>query len=219
MNEVPEKMATFFNNRADIYDVEHVKLIGGGVECYRELACHISQDTGTILDLGCGTGLELESIFRKLPNVQLTGIDLADKMLQKLREKYARYSITLINGDYFTVDFGTEKYDTVLSVMSFHHFTHSQKLELYQKILRCLRKGGNFLECDYMIGTNDKKLEDFYLAERNKLQTDPEATEDLFHYDIPFTAAHEMSVIMEAGFQSSRQVWGNDTNVMLLSVK
>ena len=43
----------------------------------------------SLLDIGCGTGLELASIYQKFPNVKITGIDLSKDMLEKLRVKYA----------------------------------------------------------------------------------------------------------------------------------
>ena len=39
------------------------------------------------LDLGCGTGLELEEYFRYNPEADITGIDLSDAMLKVLKQK------------------------------------------------------------------------------------------------------------------------------------
>ena len=55
----------------------------------------------SLLDIGCGTGLELASIYQKFPNVKITGIDLSKDMLEKLRVKYADKDIDLIMADYF----------------------------------------------------------------------------------------------------------------------
>ncbi|WP_196591556.1 class I SAM-dependent methyltransferase [Pectinatus frisingensis] len=219
MNEIPEKMDEFFNTRADIYDVQQIKSIDGEDKCYHEIAKYIPTYTKTLLDLGCGTGLELESIFNKFPKMDVTGIDLADKMLEKLAAKYFKHSINLINGNYFIVDMGTKKYDTAISVMSFHHFTHSQKKELYTNICRCLKNNGVFIECDYMVGSNNSTIETHFLSERKKLLTDNNLTEDLYHYDIPFTIEHEMSLLTESGFQSVKKVWGIENTIMLLATK
>ncbi|HBC97853.1 MAG TPA: class I SAM-dependent methyltransferase, partial [Clostridium sp.] len=161
MSKIPEEMKNFFNTRADVYDTQQIINIDGGKECYHEIEKYVPAYTKTLLDLGCGTGLELHSIFKKLPKVQVTGVDLADKMLKKLAEKYSKYSINLINDSYLTFDMGTQKYDTVISVMSFHHFTHIQKLKIYGNIFRCLRDNGTFIECDYMIGSDNAELETY----------------------------------------------------------
>ncbi|TEB05597.1 hypothetical protein Psch_02638 [Pelotomaculum schinkii] len=219
MNEMPEEMKTFFNTRADIYDTQQIKNIDGGEKCYHEIAQHIPSHTKTLLDLGCGTGLELESIFTKFPEIEVTGIDFADKMLGKLAAKYSKYSINLINSSYFTVDMGTQKYDAVISVMSFHHFTHSQKLKLYTNVFRCLKDDGVFIECDYMIGSNDSNIEAQFLSEREKLIMDYNLTENFYHYDIPFTIKHEMSLLTESGFKSVKKIWGIENTIMILSTK
>lgn len=215
MNEIPEEMKTFFNTRAAIYDTQHIKNIDGGEKCYHEIAKHIPPHTKTLLDLGCGTGLELESIFEKFPEMNVTGIDLADKMLEKLAAKYSKYSINLINGSYFAIDMGEEKYDAVISVMSLHHFTHSQKQKLYTNICHSLKSNGVFIECDYMVGSNDSGIEAHFLSEREKLLTDHNLTEDLYHYDIPFT----IELLTESGFQSVKKVWGVENTIMLLATK
>lgn len=219
MNEIPEEMKTFFNTRAEIYDAQQIKNIDGGEKCYREIAQYIPDHTKTLLDLGCGTGLELESIFKRFPVIDVTGIDLADKMLEKLAAKYSKYSINLINGNYLTVDIGAEKYDAAISVMSFHHFSHSQKRKLYTNICRSLKSNGVFIECDYMVGSNDRDIEEHFLSEREKLLTDNNLTENLYHYDIPFTIEHEMSLLTESGFQSVKKVWGVENTIMLLATK
>lgn len=44
-----------------------------------------------ILDLGCGTGLELEGIFSNAPKALITGVNMSENMLFKLQEKYKGY--------------------------------------------------------------------------------------------------------------------------------
>ncbi|WP_444645272.1 class I SAM-dependent methyltransferase [Caproiciproducens sp. R1] len=219
MNESPEKMDDFFNTRASIYDVQQIKNIDGGDKCYQEIARYIPSNAKALLDLGCGTGLELESIFKKLSTVEVTCVDLANKMLEKLAQKYSGHSINLINDNYLTADLGVQKYDVAISIMSFHHLIHPVKLKLYSNIFQCLKPNGIFVECDYMIGSNDSDLEEHYLGEREKLQSQYNLTEGLYHYDIPFTIKHEILLLREAGFQSVKQVWGIENNIMISATK
>ena len=59
-------------------------------------------DNGTcVLDLGCGTGLELEEYFRLNPDASVTGIDLSDAMLNALSSKFPNRKLSLIQGSYF----------------------------------------------------------------------------------------------------------------------
>ena len=86
MNRQPlEKMGDFFNRRIDGYE-EHQKKYGdGGEELYAVTAAFLPSAPGAeILDLGCGTGLELDVYFQKNPTAAVTGIDLADRLTDEL---------------------------------------------------------------------------------------------------------------------------------------
>ena len=82
-----ERMDDFFAARVDGYD-EHMRTtIEGASDFYAWTAALLPATEGAyILDLGCGTGLELEEYFRINPEAEVTGIDLSDAMLKALKE-------------------------------------------------------------------------------------------------------------------------------------
>ena len=53
------------------------------------MAALLPEGCGPLLDLGCGTGLELDRVFARWPELAVTGVDLCAAMLEKLREKQA----------------------------------------------------------------------------------------------------------------------------------
>jgi len=57
-----------------------------------------------LLDLGCGTGLELNEIFKTHPNIKVTGVDLTKAMLDGLKQKHPDKDLTLIHASYFDYD-------------------------------------------------------------------------------------------------------------------
>ena len=71
-------MAAFFEKRLADYD-EHMKTeIMGADEFYKHTAAELPRHAcAEILDLGCGTGLELEEYFLLNPTAHITGIDLS----------------------------------------------------------------------------------------------------------------------------------------------
>lgn len=80
-----EKMGQFFDNRLDGYDQHQLNNIASAREFYPFTAACLPATAGArILDLGCGTGLELEEYFKINPTARVTGIDLAHE-LQALR--------------------------------------------------------------------------------------------------------------------------------------
>ncbi|MDE6133469.1 MAG: class I SAM-dependent methyltransferase, partial [Oscillospiraceae bacterium] len=116
-----EKMDEFFAARVDGYDEHMLNEVEGCREAYGKIAEFLPENRSNLLDLGCGTGLELEGIFKRFPDISVTGIDLSKAMLEKLSEKYSDKNITLINGDYFRADLGRERFDTAISFQTMHH--------------------------------------------------------------------------------------------------
>ena len=84
-----ERMDDFFAARLDGYD-EHMKRnIEGASAFYAYTASLLPREAGAkVLDLGCGTGLELEELFALNPDAQVTGIDLSADMLEALQAKF-----------------------------------------------------------------------------------------------------------------------------------
>ena len=113
-----EEMDGFFAARVNIYD-KHMSV---WAKAYERLPDYLPAGTKRLLDLGVGTGLELESIYRRFPSAELVGIDLSETMLAELRRKYPEKGIKTVCADYFTAELGTG-YDAAVSVESLHHFT------------------------------------------------------------------------------------------------
>ena len=92
-----EKMADFFENRLDGYDEHMMTNIEAADEFYPFTAKQLpTAENFHILDLGCGTGLELEEYYLLNPSAKVTGVDLSQGMLSALKKKFADKYITLI---------------------------------------------------------------------------------------------------------------------------
>ena len=162
-----------------------------------------------MLDLGCGTGLELSEYFRLCPTARVTGIDLSRGMLDALKGKFADKRITLICASYFDVPLGEKAFDAAVSVESLHHFTKEEKLPLYKKLHDALTDEGYFILTDYFARSDEeeKMHRENYLA----LKKEQGITDDAFyHYDTPLTVAHEIEALKEAGFSRVQVLchWG-----------
>lgn len=194
-----EKMDDFFTARLAGYDHQMLVNVEGCAEGYATVAQLLPAGMQTLLDLGCGTGLELDEIFKRFPDAAVTGIDMTSAMLDVLRQKHADKALTLIEGDYFAVPFGESCFDAAVSVESLHHFTSDAKLGLYRRLYAALRCGGVYAECDYMVETQAE--EDFYFAELARLKTEQGlAAEEFYHYDTPLTVENQQKLLTQAGF-------------------
>lgn len=205
-----ERMTDFFTARLNGYDEHMLSDIEGSTEFYPYTASLLPTSEGAcVLDLGCGTGLELEYYFSMNPNAEVTGIDLSADMLDRLRSKFPDQKMTLINASYFDVLFGTEHYDAAVSVESLHHFTKEQKLGLYRKLANALKENGQFVLTDYFAESDEQETECF--QELRRMREEQNLQEGVFyHYDTPLTVDHETEVLREAGFKSVRVMknWG-----------
>lgn len=197
-----EKMGEFFDNRLDGYEEHQLTCIESAQEFYPFTAgCLPMEKNANILDLGCGTGLELEFYFKLNPSAKMTGIDLATGMLAALKEKFSDKDITLIQGSYFDVPFSENTYDAAVSVESLHHFAMDEKVPLYRKLHKALKPNGYFILTDYFAPSEDEEM--FYRNELNRLKAEQGITDDEFyHYDTPLTVEHEIQALKEAGYSS-----------------
>jgi tRNA (cmo5U34)-methyltransferase len=135
-----ERMVDFFESRLSGYDEHMLKNIEGAEEFYKYTAEQLPMKSdGKIFDLGCGTGLELEGYFKLNPTAHITGRDLSKAMLNALEMKFKGKNLKLINGSYFEVPFENKIYDAAVSVESLHHFTRTEKIELYKKLFSALK--------------------------------------------------------------------------------
>ena len=205
-----EKMADFFENRLDGYDKHMMANIEAADEFYPFTAKRLpTTENCHILDLGCGTGLELQEYYLQNPSAKVTGIDLSQGMLAELKRKFVGKDITLILGSYFDVPFGENVFDAAVSVESLHHFTKEEKIALYSKLHTALKDKGYFILTDYFSLSDEE--EQLHRQNLLALKAEQGITDDEFyHYDTPLTVKHESEALIEAGFASVELLnnWG-----------
>ncbi len=205
-----EEMAAFFEARLEGYDQHMLMAIQSAQEFYPYTASLLPPQAGArVLDLGCGTGLELEEYYRINPEAQMTGIDLSAGMLRELQRKFPNKPITLIQGSYFDVPLGQETYDAAVSVESLHHFSMERKTELYRRLHQALKPGGYLILTDYFALSEEEERNAPRELERLKaMQSLP--ADGLYHHDTPLTVPHELEALRLGGFQTAEVLagWG-----------
>lgn len=211
-----ERMSDFFAARLDGYE-EHM-LTESGKKAYKKLAELVPSNTSRILDLGCGTGLGLDEIFKRLPSVSVVGIDITQVMLDKLKQKHPDKNIKLICGNFFDVDPGENTFDTAISFQSMHHFSHVEKVGLYTKIRKALKSNGAYIECDYMV--TEQSVEDELYAENARLRLEMNIPQDeLYHFDTPCTVDNQIAMFKQAGFSSADPVFRRENTTIIVAEK
>lgn len=192
-NEPLEGMSDFFRARLDSYE-EHMR---PWAAAYRRVAELVPTTARTLLDIGCGTGLELDEVLKARPDIEVTGVDLSPDMLLKLTRKHP--GVQVVEADYFACDFGRERFDMALSFETLHHFPAEQKRGLFTRLLGALKPGGRYLQVDYIACCPEEEaLLEAECARRRERDGVPAGR--FVHFDTPLTLERETSLMREAGF-------------------
>lgn len=189
-----ENMADFFRVRLDDYE-EHMMIWR---EAYDVIETMLPQGIQTLLDLGCGTGLELDAVLPKRPDLRVTGIDLTQEMLDCLAKKHPQ--IETICADYFECDLGENRFDAALSFETLHHFTPEKKSDLFAKVYRALKHGGVYLQGEYVACCAEEEIL-LWDTLRRKRERDGVPADVFVHFDAPLTLERELALLRGAGFK------------------
>lgn len=177
-----------FNENAAQYDSQRVKLI----PCFHDfytipvslIKINTQSKNPSVLDIGAGTGLLSSLILEKYPAAKMTLIDISEKMFDVAKERLSNFpDVKYILSDYTTYEFDGE-FDIIVSALSIHHLTDTEKKDLYQKAFSMLKKGGLFINADQVLGQTPF-LEALYKSDWNdKIESSGLSQEEL-------AAAHE----------------------------
>ncbi|NNJ29698.1 class I SAM-dependent methyltransferase [Lacrimispora defluvii] len=207
-----ERMEDFFAARVDEYEEHMLSGVEGCEQAYAVIPSLLTESCRDLLDLGCGTGLELKQIFKRFPDISVTGIDLTREMLDQLKHNFPGRKLNLICGNYFDVELKRNTFDCAISFQTMHHFEHEAKIGLYQKIFEALNGDGRYIECDYMV--EDQEEEDLHFAEYKRLRDEMGIQEgEFYHYDTPCTVTNQITMLKKGGFERVEMVFriGNTT--------
>ena len=217
----PEPMGEFFDRRAEGYD-EHMRRSVESFDAFYDAVADAVDATDApvrILDLGVGTGLEVERILERAPNAQVTGVDLSTGMLTRLKRKLAtRLSqIRLVHDSFLGFEFGDAVYDAVVSVMALHHWLPDVKRQLYRRIYVALRPGGRFVNGDYIVDADTlrrMKGTSFRIVAPSGHDGDTP-----HHIDIPLPFEVESALLRDVGFTEITVPFATTTACVLVATK
>lgn len=96
---------------------------------------------GKAADLGCGPGLLVAELVRQAPGLHVTGVDLADEMLEQAEETARQAGlgerVAFRKGDVGSLPFPDGSLDLVVSTLSLHHW--SDPVAAFDQVARVLR--------------------------------------------------------------------------------
>jgi demethylmenaquinone methyltransferase/2-methoxy-6-polyprenyl-1,4-benzoquinol methylase len=140
-----EQVAEMFNNIAGKYDfLNHLLSMGIDRGWRKKAIAEIAKvKPGNILDVATGTG-DLAIAAASLNPKKITGVDIAEQMLEVGRKKVAErgltHIITLQSGDSEAMPFATDSFDAVTCAYGVRNFEHLEAG--LKEMSRVMRPGG-----------------------------------------------------------------------------
>lgn len=157
-----KQVEDMFDSIAPAYDLMNSLMTMGMHKIWRnralKLALAMLRDSGgspgRILDVASGTGDVVFALHKSLPEADITGVDLSQKMLDIAIEKAGRLKagnanafagrkdgeIRFVKGDCLALPFADECFDMVTVAYGVRNFENA--LQGYREMLRVLRPGG-----------------------------------------------------------------------------
>lgn len=103
-------------------------------------------EAGHVLDVGCGAGNYAVRVLRRLPDPDVTLLDLSGTLLERAAERAGGVTsgkVVTHRGDVRSVDPGEERFDVVLAGAVLHHLRGDEEWEsVFRKLYEALRPGG-----------------------------------------------------------------------------
>lgn len=142
-------VARFTNETTGQQTIVDAPLVLAMVE---EMIARLYPDASTLCDIGCGGGNFSLRIARKLPQLNVTLLDLSGEMLAKAQERLTAENLIVANaiqGDIRNTELAERHFDIVVASAVLHHLrTREEWHNVFSNIYRSLKPGGSFWMSD-----------------------------------------------------------------------
>jgi len=223
-----EHIRQAFNRFAQEYDLQREYIIPEMRQFYGAAvwAAESGEAEPAILDIGAGTGLLSAYLLEKFPGARLTLVDIAEKMLEMARQRFAgREHTRFVVGDY-SAGLPAGPYDLACSALSIHHLAAEEKRLLFRRIFSVLKPGGIFVNADQAEGETPYFRERYLAYWNDFLQAGPMSREEQAEIlrrrdtlDRNEKLSDQLAWLREAGFSDVDVVWRNRTFIVTVARK
>ncbi len=110
----------------------------------------------TLLDLDCGTGLLLDQVLSKRPDIDASGFDYSIVRVKQARERLNDKNVDLRFGQAIQLPYPDNSFDAVVSTTTFHHY--KQPAKVLREVHRVLKPDGEFIICDTYLSSTLRYL-------------------------------------------------------------
>ncbi len=212
--EFDEKVASVFDD-----------MLGRSIPYYKEnlnlqidILKNFLKENDKVIDLGSSTGTFLIELGKKIPTLNLTGIDSSPAMIKRANNKAQAYgsSAKFIKDNFLNYNLNETK--AIISNYTIQFVRPLKREKLIKKIYNSLNKGGIFLMSEKLIAENNKlnkiMIDIYYDYKKNKEYSEFEIAqkrEALENVLIPYTMEENIEMLKVAGFKDVEVIfrWNN----------
>ncbi len=164
----------------------------------------------SVLDVGCGAGNYTLKLLQRLPNLEVTLVDLSQPMLARAVERIGRATtgpVTALQGDIRQLTLDAGRFDIVLASAVLHHLRTDQEWhDVFAALYRSLRPGGSFWIFD-LVESSTPAVQKIMSERYDKYLTDfkgPAYRDEVFAYvakeDTPRELVFQLDLLRRVGF-------------------
>ncbi|MCC6546657.1 class I SAM-dependent methyltransferase [Candidatus Sumerlaeota bacterium] len=118
-------------------------------------AAAINPHAKDLLDVGCGAGNYSLKLLTKIPNMNVTLVDLSEAMLRRAHERVAsetKGSITTVQCDVRSCEFPAGRFDVITAAAVLHHLRSDEEWHaVFASFHHWLRPGGSLWISDLVV--------------------------------------------------------------------
>jgi tRNA (cmo5U34)-methyltransferase len=111
------------------------------------VAAAVTSGARRLLDVGCGAGNYTLKLLQKLPNLEVTLVDLSEPMLQRAHQRVSAATsgkITLVQQDVRQIELVESSFDIIVAAAVLHHLRGEDEWRsVFAKFYRALSPGGS----------------------------------------------------------------------------
>lgn len=175
-----------------------------------EAASGVSPGATSLLDVGCGAGNYSLKILERLPNLNVTLMDLSRPMLDRAVHRVSRATsgkVIALQGDIRELPIGESQHDIICAAAVLHHLREDSEWHgVFSKFHKSLRAGGSVWIADLIEHSDDRVqalMWDRYGLYLSELK-DKEYRDQVFAYitreDTPRSLMFQLDLLRLAGF-------------------
>ena len=209
----------FFDSIAQDYDKAIARCVPRYDEMLTQLFYYLPSgfEPKRVLELGCGTGNLTVRIEKQFPNATIEAVDVSQDSLDLCRSRLSDGSRhVMTKSDFRMLNYEADSFDLIVSTISLHHLTSSEKQSLFDNCVRWLCSKGILSYSDQFAGAASdiyaKHMDGWKAYSRSAGASEREWEVWMEHqaeHDYHDSLPDQLDWLRQAGFSMVDCVWRN----------